>query len=416
MTESRSTRSCALRKQFETASSRNTADNRRDRMNSKLIAVLAVIAIAVSGVTLAMSDSTEAVGNGSAEHPYELGHVFVDKTKNGTEANAITSVLKFNESAYDYYAGYDFSFWAASTAYNTNSCTQFYTTKNTEEIDAGTDEYLNISATGSDGKYILKIWADDNTTTGEKDLVIKLQVTVHLVSGDTESESSIVLDPIYYHIDVTVTNDQTLSISNELLIFTQNIQGEQNVIFNDSISLANTEWYAVGLPAGLNISVKEDKLVIHGMPVNTTVAESNGYVSVKIVGRDSNGTEYTGTVNIKVNAENVVSVVLKDGSNALKGYNDNNYVTNSSNPDITLEITGVGSANVTVINSTGVRGNAVANEGTASNFVSYKIPTDGAGTYTIEVDIGSDVQELILHIVPNTTGAGAGFVVVGTGA
>ena len=370
-------------------------------MNSKLIAVFAVIVMALSGVTLVASATD------GADTDVPLGTIYAD---NGTGAASKTVALKFNESAYTGYDRYTFTLKAATNKSGFESATAFFT-KGADNNSAQTVDGLTISATAgsSVGNYNLAVDAT-NATKGTHTIYIELKVSV------TENDLTIPLDPVCYTLMVNVTDDQSVTFD-EVSINADTIYSSSSSdnILSVKIQIEGfnisdyDSWYAVNLPEGLKIAYEDDNLRILGM---TNTVDTAGK-TINVVGRDSDtGTEVFGSFTLKVNEAPKINYVLTSGDTILQ-HSDDVWIA-AAGDEVTLKITGATSANVSVVKSDGSARESHSKDASGSESISFELlVSSGVGVYYIEMDVGSSVTVAILNIIVSSTGAGAGFVVVG---
>ena len=374
-------------------------------MNSKLIAVFAVVVMALSGVTL-VSSATDG-----ADTDVPLGTIYAD---NGEGAASETVALKFNESAYTGYDRYTFTLKAAdskgSITVGTDSFYSF-TKDGLPTSSEKTVKNITISAAAGSGvgNYNLIVNAT-NATEGSYTIYIELKVSV------TENTLKIALDPIYYTLTVNVTDDQSVIFNDVTIIADTNYSSTSN----DNILTVKTltqgftvsdydSWYAVNLPEGLKIAYEGDNLRILGMTNTVDTAVK----TINVVGRDSDtGTEVFGSFTLKVNEAPEINYVLTSGDTNLK-HSDDVWIA-AAGDEVTLKITGATSANVSFVKSDGSARESLSKDVLEGESISIELPVSlGVGVYYIEIDVGSSVTVATLNIIVSSTGAGAGFVVVG---
>ena len=371
-------------------------------MNSKLIAVFAVVVMALSGITL-VSSATDG-----ADTDVPLGTIYVEGAASETVA------LKFNESAYTGYDSYTFTLKAAdskgSITVDTDSFYSF-TKDGLPTSSEKTVKNITISAAAGSGvgNYNLTVNAT-NATEGSYTIYIELKVSV------TENTLKIALDPIYYTLTVNVTDDQSVIFNDVTIIADTNYSSTSN----DNILTVKTptqgftvsdydSWYAVNLPEGLKIAYEGDNLRILGMTNTVDTAVK----TINVVGRDSDtGTEVFGSFTLKVNKAPEINYVLTSGDTNLK-HSDDVWIA-AAGDEVTLKITGATSANVSFVKSDGSARESLSKDVLEGESISIELPVSlGVGVYYIEIDVGSSVTVATLNIIVSSTGAGAGFVVVG---
>ena len=374
-------------------------------MNSKLIAVFAVVVMALSGITL-VSSATDG-----ADTDVPLGTIYVEGAASETVA------LKFNESAYTGYDSYTFTLKAADSKNSiVESTKSFYsfTKGGSPTSSEGNVKNIIISASAGSGvgNYTLAVDATD-ATEGPHTIYVELKVSV------TENTLTINLDPIYYTLTVYVTDDQNVTFND----VTINADTNYSSTSDDNILTVKTSthgftvsdydsWYAVNLPEGLKIAYEEGNLRILGM-TNTADANDDTGKTINVVGRDSDtGAEVFGSFTLKVIEAPKINYVLMIGDEELKKSGD--VWIAAAGDEVTLKITGVTSANVSVVKSDEFVRENMTDFKVEGNSVSCTLPiSKGVGVYYIEMDVGSSVTVATLNIIVSSTGAGAGFVVVG---
>ena len=382
-------------------------------MNSKMVAFLAALVMLVSGVALASTVQAEPDYGGQTiqSGDVDLGVYYLDITYGNTAKEEIVP-FKFNEMAYNVgYDSYEFKFELLGTGdseafYTYSSGTRTNTTTTQENIVFSIASGSNAPETL--GTYELKLTpASTEPEAGVYEF--RLQASVSVTTGGVKEN----ITPTTYYFKLYVTDDSTITFTETSLTFTQNVNMFETLTVSEpsDFNVTDYTWYAVGLPAGLNVVVNSGSLEIRGMAVEDITSKE-----VKIVGRDSNGSEVTGTIEITVEAAPTINYLLKSNNDTLKHEGDvwiKTTVGADEDVQVQLVITGTTTANVTVIDNDGTRKPASV-AGQTDNTVTFTIPTDGAGTYLIEMDVGGSVTVATLHVVPVTTGAaGAGFIVVG---
>lgn len=377
-------------------------------MNSKLIAAVAVIALLSAGMAVMASGASATQPAGTNN----LGEVYLDSDDTTTGSSV---ELRYNQSAYEnVYHSHTVQMSVAKTtdgSIPTSGYTEFYSTLTAN----GTAENMVFSAKEpSNGVSTVTVKADTTApTAGSYEMIIKLEVTVTPKDGAT----SIPLDPVYYYLKVNVRTNGTIS-SMSVNAFTSGVNSTQQVnIEGLTKSIDSYDWYATGLPAGLNLAVSgtgnDSKLNVTGMTTGNTA-------DAKVVARDkTTGAEYTGELTVTVNTnDQKITYKLASGGEELSSDNGNYYVEQSATSGLTLEITKpegfTGTVSVTVIDlSSETLDRVSVTVASSSNTDTYSIPTAGVGTYVIEISYSGDYVMLTLNVIPNATGSGAGVTISG---
>ena len=220
-------------------------------------------------------------------------------------------------------------------------------------------------------------------------------------------------------MDLKVTEDQTgITFScNGNLYVKDAINAELTT--TAGIAVANYDWYAIGLPSGLNVVKTDDgKLYLRGLTTQST--EENKPMKIQLVGRDTNGNEIFATFSLTINAERVIKYYIStDGtSNEGKVLSNNNDTwavkTNSDKVILTIEDKGTYDVNVIDLNNEKAqRVDATKVTDPTSSGQQFYVPINGAGAYSIEIIHDGGTKIVSLHIVADAVGSGAGFVVIG---
>lgn len=377
---------------------------RESNMNNKAIAVLAVVVMAISGCAVAMSEQSEAV-------PYELGTVYIDEKKTTAEVE-----LRFNELAYTTYDNYEFEITA-----NIESTEKVYSTVetiNAKDVQATDDgKQLNIGITEVEDKTgVYKVSVKNGTNaapSGKYTINFNLFVTAYKDGGD------IPLDPISYTLKVNVRSFTPIGFSTEGTL-TAGVGGSIT-LKSTQIDVANYSWYAIGLKPGLNIGIVDGSLAIHGMTASfDSDILMNGVV---VVGRDANGNEVRDTLDpITIKATPKITYAITVDGEKLTPFNGNVYMfeTGDGTPRLTIQYgEDTRAIAVSVIDTT--NGTRTPVKYTDAG---VDLPINGVGRYVVEMTVyfeaSSDITNTtgltttaIIEVVPNITGAGAGFIVVG---
>ena len=399
-------------------------------MNSKAMALLAVVVMIASGAVafVSMPSEVEAAGDGSNTSPYDLGTVYVDGSADSTVSAPIVDV-KYNQSAY---TGLPYKATLSANVTTTANSNETYTAIYT--MTSGSTATTTGATVGA-----LKFTANDDTngiiavTVDHKDVdegdapsssnTVKFRLDMVINPGTDSSELE--LKPVYYELNVTVRTNgsMTMTVADNAtyangVYFTVNRDTEVQYTATlggsaDAMDYDSYVWYAYGLPAGLSIYAKESVVYIGGMPIE----ESTEEINVKVVAREiSSGLEYTATVSFTVEEAETVSITVKRGNDILKPTADNEYYVLTNGEDIiTLEVGSATEPTVSAIEyDTDLSRVSLTTTSQSAPF-KYTIPVDGAGTYYIEVSSGAGVEILKINVAINPTGApGAGFEIVST--
>lgn len=385
-------------------------------MNNKLLAVLAV------AVFLASGSVAVAAAPSDAEDEIPLGTVFVD-----ADCEA-TVLLKFNELSYTGDKSYEFTmkagvdesekklFYGKGTGNDGKNNDGYAMPINdgTEDPDEASTDVVTIKAAPKGdvlGVYTIALTVGSTVASGSYSIYIDLDVITHPAEG-----TSVELETVSYVVDLKVTEDQTgITFSyNGNLYVKDAINAELTTIAG--ITVANYDWYAIGLPSGLNVVKTSDgNLYLRGL--TTEIAQNK---TIQLVGRDTNGNEIFATFSLTINAERVIKYYIStDGtSNEGKVLSNNKDTwavkTNSDKVILTIEDKGTYDVNVIDLNNEEAqRVDATKVTDSTSRGQQFYVPINGAGAYSIEIIHDGGTKIVNLHIVADAVGSGAGFVVIG---
>ena len=373
-------------------------------MNNKLVAILAVVAFIAAGTTAAVAVPSEAEGE------YNLGTTYVAK------GGSSTVPLYFNENAYTSYHYYSFTMKASTTSGNFTSVTPFFSapTGTGQSAVAVGDSGITVEASRTSetthSSFDIKLSAGGNATVGSYTVYIQLVVSVCPVAGNNQP---IELDAFEYKVTVNVRETGTTTGTD--VTFVRGVSGSQTVLDNNTIKgVTYTEWYAVGLPKGLNIGVESGAVVIKGLTNDSATTETGK--DLTIVGYDTKtGSEVTIKIKIVIEEGEQIKYSISD---AERIGDTETWVSKYVDEQITkptLSITGDGTYTVTAIDQDSGTYDRIPIDGTkADDGYEYTLPVDGFGVYTIEMTYNGLTTTATLHILPVTVGAGAGFIVVGS--
>lgn len=385
-----------------------------EQMNSKMIAVLAVAIMAVSGCVVTMSAQSDA-------DAVDLGMVYVDENPAEVE-------LRFNEYAYSLYDSYYLVLQAqvgsntAAIVFEASEPTD--SASKTADVPVSNTTDLDLTVTkDSMGVYTVQVKNDTNKTAASGEYTISFTLYVNATIEGT----AIPLTPIGFNLNVNVRSfiDSTSpSVSGSMIAGASgSVEVSANIDGGKKVT-EFTSWYATGLPDGLNVGIIEDKLMIYGM---TAASDNDTTYTVDLIGRDAVGNEVKiADVSLKITKTPKITYEIANVEK-IAGVADAYMVESGKTPapKLTIKVDGVEYSSgtsgsqliVSVISDEGERTDKKYTSG------GIDIPTNGVGKYVIEMTIGGSSEEgsvangvstnATLHVVPNITGAGAGFIVVG---
>ena len=377
-------------------------------MNTKTIAVLAVLVLLVPLSVMAVQSESDAVGE-TEETAIELKDMYIHVGETGTIQ------IKNNESAYTSYDSYTMAFSAKTTDKYSDIVT-FGSSTTSSQKDIG-DVTVDVARTANKeaGCFDLKISGDSDATPGDKTVYVKCLITVNPATG------VVITDEVYYkvtvHLSAAITTGNITFGTIPQITVGDDV--DEAIPVNTPSSIDGMQVYATGLPAGLNIVIDNGVLKLTGM----TNGDAKKY-SVDVVLRDSSGNEYIGEFVLTVAPATVpqagYTVTIQGASkDTTEGSNDW-YVLQDVAENVTLTVTGTNSVfggTVEVISEVdGVlkRAPLGGTTTTEANAKKYDLTLTGVGEYVIEItDINGIMETYSVHVLPVSTGYGAGFAVVG---
>ena len=387
---------------------------RESNMNNKAIAVLAVVVMAISGCAVAMSEQSEAADT-------NLGTVYIDKEKTTAEVE-----LRFNEYAYTQYSDYEFTI---SANFGSESSVNVFNNKTTltpgdVPVPGGKALDIDVSKVGV-GVYKITVKNSESNAAESGRYVATLGLSVNayqdggVVPLNSYTYSLTINVRSYATVNFTTSGEMTAGVSGEFILTSAGY----------TFDVSEYDWYATGLEPGLNIGVltsdngeNQGKLAIYGMTAKSD--EDIEMNSIKIVGRDAYGNEYRATLDLTISATPEITYnITVDGGEvdpATEGSNVFLFESGGTSPVLTVTTAEGGDRAVTISVVDPGTGKRV---GTVDKTLTLDISEVGRYVVEMTVYFGADsttttnttglTTTAIIEVVPNITGAGAGFIVLG---
>ena len=379
-------------------------------MNTKTIAVLAVLVLLVPLSVMAVQSESDAVGE-TEETAIELNDMYIHVGETGTIQ------IKNNESAYKSYDSYTMAFSAKTTGKYSDPIVTFGSSSATSSQKDIGDVTVDVARTADKeaGCFDLKISGDSDATPGDKTVYVKCLITVN------PAANVVITDEVYYKVTVRLSAAITTGVITfgNIPQITVGDDVDNAISVTAPASIGGMQVYATGLPAGLNIVINNGALKLTGMTNDAATMYPVG-----VVLRDSSGNEYIGKFDLIVAPATVpqagYTVTIQGASkDTTEGSNDW-YVLQDVAENVTLTVTGTHSVfggTVEVISEVdGVlkRAPLGGTTTTEANAKKYDLTLTGVGEYVIEItDINGIMETYSVHVLPVSTGYGAGFAVVG---
>ena len=390
-------------------------------MNSKAIAVIMAVAMAVVGFSVAIADDSEA---------YDLNKVVVEV--NGTDASTVVGINEGNYTEYKYTLVWkltvnkDSETMTVKDSINNSStnATIYVTSDGVQTTDEGASFSLSMTADNTDiGKYNITI--QGITKTDDKiSYILEPTITVKTDGGSKtftnfakfEGSVSVIAKKASGQISIglsEVKNAQIGKYYENSIVFTKE---DANMVVSDY------DWYASGLPAGLTMA---NNGTISGIPTDKSKVSVDK--PIYIYATDKSGNMYYGTIT-------QFQIADKDSATEANGFGyyindaDNGankatylfspkdigkdgiklYLTNDEGTLIT-DGTALDGYTVKVIGDTGISNDLASVGG------SYSLPSTGSGAYkvTITDDDTKNTAVFTVYIIGEASDITASIVIEG---
>lgn len=365
-------------------------------MNSKAIAVIMAVAMAVVGFSVAIADNADA-------DPTErdLGRQVIT---NDESVSLVVGINEGNYTGYKYKVTWILEITTEGISDGSGKTIFVRDTTGTDPTNDTTTLYVyekgfttsvsgkySISMTRDDtnvGEYAISITAGDEATTKDLEFQLTPMIQVH-----TDGGVKTFTDFALYKFSVAVIKpDKSMSLVLDDATAKVGEYYNQTIAFNPTDSSGMTvgdyDWYAVRLPAGLTMASNGQ---VSGIPTSEGTTET-----IYVFATDKTGNMYYGTITgFTVAAKQTATEANGFGyyinNNNVDYQNKANYVF-QANETITLYVTDSAMQNVikndvtvTVINETDP-GTSVSTS--MSNQESYALPDGNSGAYTVTITVG----------------------------
>lgn len=375
-------------------------------MNSKIIAVFAALAMVFVGFTAVAVD---ADGAGAKE----LGKVSVIKGE--TDNSTIVAVNEGNYEHYEYTLTWEMKVEKDTQIIGTiNSGTPDFGTyyvnaTSISDTDSDDDKFtVKMESTGTKGVY--KLVFTGTAATEAIDYILTASITVSL-----DGASKIIKDFATFTGSVAVFE----SSSGKIVVTLDDSNAKVGTMYDKQVSLptgmtvSDYDWYAVGLPTGLTMSVDGH---VSGIPTVSITADKD--YTFRVYATDKDGNIYycdiAGFTIQKKDSPNVAS--YNYSINEIK--NEPLYMF-EANESIILKIT-------QTVGDTAITNATVKTVGDSSgdldqtipyieneDYSGYKLPSNGSGAYTVQITYGGVTTSFTVYIIGEATGIDASIVIEG---
>ena len=390
-------------------------------MNSKAIAVIMAVAMAVVGFSVAIADDSEA---------YDLNKVVVEV--NGTDASTVVGINEGNYTEYKYTLVWkltvnnDSETMTVKDSINNGStnATMYVTSIGVQTTEKGASFSLSMTADNTDiGKYNITIQGITKTDV-EISYILEPTITVKTDGGSKtftnfakfEGSVSVIDEKASGQISIGLPEGKNAQIGKYY---------KNSIVFTDkdaNMVVSDYDWYASGLPAGLTMA---NNGTISGIPTDKSKVSVDK--PIYIYATDKSGNMYYGTIT-------QFQIADKDSATEANGFGyyindaDNGankatylfspkdigedgiklYLTNDEGTLI-IDGTALDGYTVKVIGDTGISNDLASVDG------SYSLPSTGSGAYkvTITDDDTKNTAVFTVYIIGEASDITASIVIEG---
>ena len=372
-------------------------------MNSKAIATMMAVIMAVVGFTIVFADGAD--GADGADEPITLDKVSVSSNEGDSNHIDDSTVVVVNEANYIHY-NYTLT-WTLSTGTNgdvtigtivksgvttTPTLNVLYVKENTvSDSNSSNDSNFSIQMVRdalTTGQYNLKI-TGMSATTGI-DYTLKASIIVSINGIDKKIDNFAV-----YNGSVSVYSAAT---GGYISVTLEDKGAQVGKLFDRSIiiqtggmNIDDYDWYAIGLPSGLTMSIDGN---VSGIPTKD-IPESIDY-DFRVFATDDAGNVFYGdvidfTIKPKQTPEAAGFTYTIDNKTASQ------YIFEAGDT-IVLKLTTVGDSPVSITNGAVVKAINASTSGDPTTIIEYKeekggyvLPSTGSGAYMVAVTYGDDI-------------------------
>ena len=393
-------------------------------MNSKAIAVIMAVAMAVVGFSVAIADNADA-------EPTERNLDKVTVEVGSTDASTFVGINEGNYTGYEYELVWKLTVNKDSENMTINgsdvsssSATLYVTSDGVQTEQTGASFSLTMTADTTDiGKYnitILGIAKSNAVIT----YILEPTITVTTDGGSKtfsnfakfEGSVSVIAEKANGQISIGLSEEKNAQIGKYY---------ENSIVFTEedaSMDVNDYDWYAAGLPVGLTMA---NNGTISGIPTEKSNVSADK--PIYIYATDKNGNMYYGTITQFQIADKESATVAngfgyyindaEDGANKAtyifspKDLGENGiklYLTDDEGTQIT-DNTALDGYTVKVIGNTGIVNDLTSDNG------SYSLPSTGSGAYTVTItdDDTKKTAAFTVYIIGEATDITASIIIEG---
>ena len=390
-------------------------------MNSKAIATMMAVIMAVVGFTIVFADGAD--GADGADEPITLDKVSVSSNEGDSNHIDDSTVVVVNEANYIHY-NYTLT-WTLSTGTNgdvtigtivksgvttTPTLNVLYVKENTvSDSNSSNDSNFSIQMVRdalTTGQYNLKITGLSATTGIDYTLKASITVTINGINKEIDNFA-------VYNGSVSVYSAAT---GGYISVTLEDEGAQVGKLFDRSISIqtggmniGDYDWYALNLPSGLTMSIDGN---VSGIPTDDIVK------SIRVFATDDAGNVFYGdisgfTIKPKQTPE-AAGFTYNIG-----GETESQYIFEAGDT-IVLKLTTVGDSPASITSGAVVKAISASTSGSPTTPIDYTgvnggyvLPSTGSGAYMVTVTYGGDTLSFSVYIIGEAGTIDANIVISG---
>lgn len=387
-------------------------------MNSKAIATMMAVIMAVVGFTIVFADGADG-----ADEPITLDKVSVSSNEGDSNHIDDSTVVVVNEANYIHY---DYTLtWTLSTGAcgdvtigtivksgekTTPTLKLWYVKENTvSDSNSSNDSNFSIQMVRdalTTGQYNLKITGLSATTGIDYTLKASITVTINGINKEIDNFA-------VYNGSVSVYSAAT---GGYISVTLEDEGAQVGKLFDRSISIqtggmniGDYDWYALNLPSGLTMSIDGN---VSGIPTDDIVK------SIRVFATDDAGNVFYGdisgfTIKPKQTPE-AAGFTYNIG-----GETESQYIFEAGDT-IVLKLTTVGDSPASITSGAVVKAISASTSGSPTTPIDYTgvnggyvLPSTGSGAYMVTVTYGGDTLSFSVYIIGEAGTIDANIVISG---
>lgn len=398
-------------------------------MNSKAIATMMAVIMAVVGFTIVFADGADG-----ADEPVPLDKVSVSSNEGDSNHIDDSTVVVVNEANYIHY---DYTLtWTLSTG-NSGDVTigtikkSGVTTTPSLGVWYVKGDNVSDSNSSNDAKFSIKMVRDTDTTgqynleitglsaTTGIDYTLKASIIVYINGIDKEIDNFAV-----YNGSVSV---YSVATGGQISVTLEDDGAQVGKLFDRRISIQtggmnidDYDWYAVNLPSGLTMSIDGN---VSGIP--TVEIDASANYKFRVFATDDAGNVFYGDIS-GFTIEPKQTPVAAGFTYTINGKTQSQYIFEAGDI-IVLKLKTVGDSPASITSGADVKAINAATSGNPTTPIGYNeenggyvLPNTGSGAYMVTVTYdggipsnGSDTLSFSVYIIGEAGSIDANIVISG---